>query len=923
MTTIAIGNGNTIVNEGVLTGSTLDVGNGDDTITVAGSADTLNIGNGDDTINAGGLNGSSITLGNGEDTVTAGSNDTITVGNGQGTGDTITAGSNDTITAGNGPNTITAGSNDTITVGNGNNTITAGSNDTIAIGNGDNRISAGANTTITTSKNNDNGDNTIDAGANSTISLGNGDNAIDAGTSDTITIGKGPDTITYGGLTPQFSVPAALTLYEDHPADYPGTSVVDSYVSTVAMPITLLAPSLGNEVVNGFIASNDEIELDTADFANFTAVMADASQVGPNTVITQAGGAGTITLDDVAKSSLTTTDFTFFNGAATDTITITGVPDGSTLSAGTNDGGGTWTLTSAQLPGLTLDAGEPTTTGTAADLTVTVTNPASQAAQMVSAPGQTIDVTINPVPPNVSVSVLPAESSDPATLTRLQVAAQVDDPDGGNDYINRIVLSNVPTDVSLSVPTAGFTLSGPTLVGSTDNYTITTTGAPGTVMPEVDVMAPSDMTTNFNLGVQVFSDEKSGTGGPTPEVSSSTTQNISVVFDPVTENPDFTATNQSIWTTGTAFVKSFDKFLGFTIGPTKGSASGQIFSALVGQLSGAVGGSLYLKAGFEADLNVNSGSFNASLPFNVTLPDTYNATNDTLQIGNPTTPATESQAAGGSLVTTGAGGSFDLYLILDAMASFFLKLYGTAFGAGFSSGKLGFTAGPTNIDYKLFGKNSSTLSHMFSLPKGLGSITVAWPQVNTSKTNAPAGPISSSGTSPDFLKLNIDPIAVALDIILGTDPFKHTFKTTFGPVSLAAGYTLLAGTIAPGADLRQAFNLTANLPTGTVTPTGGSPHTLTFGKSLIIDNAPNTFSLDLTPGANLENDTSLGGTLEFGLRALEAKLSAGLTFDGSVSYTFGPLIHPHTTLNLGSVSVYKTIFPVAHLSKTHLPVTVT
>ena len=52
------------------------------------------------------------------------------------------------------------------------------------------------------------------------------------------------------------------------------------------------------------------------------------------------------------------------------TITITGVPLDATLSAGTNDGGGSWTLNPGQLSGLTLTAGEVTT----ANLTVTATN---------------------------------------------------------------------------------------------------------------------------------------------------------------------------------------------------------------------------------------------------------------------------------------------------------------------------------------------------------------------------------------------------------------------------------------------------------------------------------------------------------------------------------------------------------------------
>lgn len=644
---------------------------------------------------------------------------------------------------------------------------------------------------------------------------------------------------------------------------------------------------MGNEVVNGFNPAKAEIELDTADFANFATVMADASQVGPNTVITQAGGAGTITLDGVAKSSLTAANFTFFNGAAADTITITGIPDGSTLSAGTNNGGGSWTLTSAQLAGLMLDAGEPTTTGLPADLTVTVTNPASQAAQMVSAPSQTINLTVNPVPPNVAVTVLPANPTDPATLTRLQIAAQADDLDGGNDSINRIVLSNVPTDVSLSVPTAGFTLSGPTLVGSTDDYTITPTGAPGTVMPELDVTAPSNMSTNFNLGVTAFSDEKSGTGGPTPEVSSSTSQNIEVDFSTVSQNPDFTSTGQSIWTSGTAFSTEFKNFLG--IDYPSGFPTAPAASASTSVLGINFGGSFGLKAGFESDLNINGGTFNGQLPFNVTLGDTDNKTNNTVEIS-----PSESQLGGGSFNTTGPGGSFQLDLIFDVFAR--------AFG-----GPLSVTLA-TSVDTTLLKKNSSTLSGSFSLPDGIGTVAFQWPQVNTAGSNPNPGPITADGTSKPIFQVNIDPIAVVLDAILGNDPLKGSV----GSLPLQLSYTILAATLAPGIDMQQAFTLNASGLTPTLQSGNGSTVPFSFGSPTIIDNPTSTnFSLGLTPDTTLSNDTSLGGQLVVGLRALKATVTIGvpgLTTTASV----GPLIHVKTTFGPVTIaSLYKNTFPVA------------
>src|SRR5947199_80931 len=84
MATIKIGNGNTTVNVGVLTGSTLDVGNGSDTVTLLDGStnDIITLGGGSDTLNAGNLSHSTIIVGNGTATIHAGTNDTITIGQG-------------------------------------------------------------------------------------------------------------------------------------------------------------------------------------------------------------------------------------------------------------------------------------------------------------------------------------------------------------------------------------------------------------------------------------------------------------------------------------------------------------------------------------------------------------------------------------------------------------------------------------------------------------------------------------------------------------------------------------------------------------------------------------------------------------------------------------------------------------------------
>src|SRR4029077_11822620 len=95
-------------------------------------------------------------------------------------------------------------------------------------------------------------------------------------------------------------------------------------------------------------------------------------------------------LTGVELSSLSAANFMFFTGAPADSITITGVPAEPMLTAGTTNGGGSGTLTTAQLAGLTLTAGEETT----ATLTVTATNTAGVTA---SSAQQTIALTVNPV----------------------------------------------------------------------------------------------------------------------------------------------------------------------------------------------------------------------------------------------------------------------------------------------------------------------------------------------------------------------------------------------------------------------------------------------------------------------------------------------------------------------------------------------
>jgi hypothetical protein len=310
----------------------------------------------------------------GSDGTIDGSDSTINVASGNNTV-TVNGGSQDTIIVGNGTDTLTVngGTQDGITVGNGNDTaiVTGGSNNTITAGNGTDIVVAS-------------GDH------NDAITLGMGNDAVYLGDDDTLSMGKGSELAVIPASQPTETTVSSITVVED-------TTVS---LASQGLSVGATALGFGFENISGF-RNADQIEFTTAQFANFAAVMADATQVGANTVITDSAS-DTITLENVAKSSLSANNFLFVNaGSLTGivTVTITGLPtdlgnfNGGTYTAAT----GTWTGTAAQFNALTFSAGEQTS----ALLTVTTTDTAT--GYSVS---ENIALTVTLPSINLSVSVV-------------------------------------------------------------------------------------------------------------------------------------------------------------------------------------------------------------------------------------------------------------------------------------------------------------------------------------------------------------------------------------------------------------------------------------------------------------------------------------------------------------------------------------
>ena len=147
---------------------------------------------------------------------------------------------------------------------------------------------------------------------------------------------------------------------------------------------------------------------------------------------------GAIALD--VSSALTDID-----GSESLSVTISGVPTGASLSAGTDNGNGTWTLTQGQLSGLTITPAADSD----ADFTLTVTATSTDGDDTASV-GDTIDVTVDAVADAPTLAAADASGTEDGAIA-LDVSSALTDIDGSESL--SVTISGVPTGASLSAGT--------------------------------------------------------------------------------------------------------------------------------------------------------------------------------------------------------------------------------------------------------------------------------------------------------------------------------------------------------------------------------------------------------------------------------------------------------------------------------------
>jgi large repetitive protein len=199
---------------------------------------------------------------------------------------------------------------------------------------------------------------------------------------------------------------------------------------------------------------------DTASSTATVAVTVAADADAPNLTASAASGTEDTAIALTIASALVDTD-----GSETQSIVISGVPGGAVLSAGTNNGDGSWTLTSAQLSGLTITP----PANSDADFTLTVVATATEANGGDTASStSTLAVTVaaDADAPNLSAS---AASGTEDTAIALTIASALTDTDGSETQ--SIVISGVPSGAVLSAGTnngdGSWTLTSAQLSGLT------------------------------------------------------------------------------------------------------------------------------------------------------------------------------------------------------------------------------------------------------------------------------------------------------------------------------------------------------------------------------------------------------------------------------------------------------------------------
>lgn len=468
--------------------------------------------------------------------------------------------------------------------------------------------------------------------------------------------------------------------------------------------------------------------------------------------------------------------------------------------------------------------------------------------------------------PSVSYTV---EAGAAVNQIIVNVTAMQNDADG-SESIDRIELSGLPAGVTFS---AG---------------ALTATGVPGEVTQQFIVTLPMDQDSSFDLGINAYAKEASNGD---EEVGTATLP-VCFEYNHNSFDQSFTATDQSMWSTGAQFQLDDDRFIGIDESWNETLGSGIELTT-----------NGHIKAGFQSTLHFEGGEVDATVPYDITVDTNYNKTTDVLKIGG-----SAEVAPGASFTTEGPEGSYALAFIFDfaAHAGIVLDLEVDSWEL------LGLNATLGPINESIIDIDSDDLSYDFDLPAGF-SLGIDWPQLDTASNPTSGTVATSSGASNNFLELGLD-VDELVSAILG---LPHSAVDIPFDVGIAKGVVELADIdVTGGLNFLQSFAMAVNDIAAVITFENGMSQVFDFASGLILDHASDydtdhdgqvEFSLGLTPQATLHNDTDLGVNVGASFDILEVSGSYDVVVD-SGNFHFGPVAHFDTSADVGTFDLYDKTF---------------
>lgn len=502
--------------------------------------------------------------------------------------------------------------------------------------------------------------------------------------------------------------------------------------------------------------------------------------------------------------------------------------------------------------------------------------------------------------PGLDVQVL---AGNAVNEIRLIVTATQTDFDS-SEFIDRILTSDVPLGVNLAP------------------VSLNPGGEPDQIVQEYLLTLPLDADTNFDLTFTAVSKETSNGD----EETGSQTIDIVYEYNSTTNDVNFTAENQSIWSTGDEFTFVDDRFVGVNTGNFDRDVGSTFFAGIDG----------HVKLGFQSTLTFEGGEIDATSSYDVTVETNYNKTTDQLLID------TSALLTGASFATEGPSGTYVLDFVYDVLLHAFagvdidfgsIDLDVTGLIPGDQTVDLGGIDEQIDINIGPIGPNSlnvldldsETLSGTIEFPAPLDAFSVNydWPDIETNG-DLPPHPVFASGSSNNFLELNIDVDALLTRLLgLPVNPF-HPVDFHAGP--FVADVDLVDVDVLGGLNFLQEFAMALGDLSGVLTFEDGSNQPFTIGDSLLISDASLKdslgdndglveFTFGVDPTATLSNETNLG----FNIRGEIALFSVELGYDINIPNPFSALVGPDNfnfsdSTTLGPLADFGETLPVAEIS---------